>query len=195
MPIPEGPSLVHILSEHHLVTQKLTALLVGEPSLQVQPYNAEEKSETAAHVFVIDAASLKAALEPTLRNLRIKHPDAKVVVIAENGEGLGLLPMALHWRGVHAWLPQKDVELCLVPAVRAVIVGMLCMQRDAVPRFHEDPDGLTAREAEILGLLQRRFSNREIAEAFGLQESTVKWYVARIVDKLGAGSRRDLALR
>jgi len=103
-------------------------------------------------------------------------------------------PMAFQWMGADGWLLQKDVEVCLVLTVRAVIAGMLCVQREVVPAFHEAPAGLTAREAEILALLQRRLSNREIAQAFGLRESTVKWYVARIVDKLGAQSRKDLAL-
>jgi DNA-binding NarL/FixJ family response regulator len=57
----------------------------------------------------------------------------------------------------------------------------------------EDP--LTDKEERILDLLAQGRSNRQIAAAVFLAEGTVKNYVSRIMDKLHARSRTELAVR
>ncbi len=54
--------------------------------------------------------------------------------------------------------------------------------------------GITARELEILTLIARGFSNREIATQLFVSENTVKTHCARTFDKLGA-ARRTQAVR
>ena len=54
--------------------------------------------------------------------------------------------------------------------------------------------GITARELEILTLIARGFSNREIATQLFVSENTVKTHCARAFDKLGA-ARRTQAVR
>ncbi len=50
---------------------------------------------------------------------------------------------------------------------------------------------LTAREREILQLKAKRLTNREIAETLVIAETTVKWFVTQIFNKLGATSRAE----
>jgi two-component system, NarL family, response regulator LiaR len=54
--------------------------------------------------------------------------------------------------------------------------------------------GLTARELEVLNLIARGLSNREIAAELFVSENTIKTHCARAFDKLGA-SRRTQAVR
>jgi len=54
--------------------------------------------------------------------------------------------------------------------------------------------GITARELEILTLVARGLSNREIATQLFVSENTVKTHCARAFDKLGA-ARRTQAVR
>jgi DNA-binding NarL/FixJ family response regulator len=64
----------------------------------------------------------------------------------------------------------------LIDDVRAAALG------DAGPR-------LTARELEVLRLVAEGASNRDIAERFGLSESTVKNHLSSILHKLGVSNR------
>jgi NarL family two-component system response regulator LiaR len=55
--------------------------------------------------------------------------------------------------------------------------------------------GITARELEILNLVARGFSNREIATQLFVSENTVKTHCARAFDKLGAVRRTQAVQR
>jgi len=55
--------------------------------------------------------------------------------------------------------------------------------------------GITTRELEILTLVARGFSNREIATQLFVSENTVKTHCARAFDKLGAARRTQAVLR
>jgi len=57
------------------------------------------------------------------------------------------------------------------------------------------PAGLTEREVEVLRLLGRRQTDKEIAEALYLGPRTVQSHVAHILNKLGVANRREAAAR
>ena len=57
------------------------------------------------------------------------------------------------------------------------------------------PDALTAREIEILALMAGGYNNREIADALGNGEGTVKNHVSSILSKLGVRDRIRAVLR
>jgi len=57
---------------------------------------------------------------------------------------------------------------------------------------------LTEREVEVLGLVAAGLGNKEVASRLEISEHTVKFHVASIMGKLGAGSRTEavtLAIR
>jgi DNA-binding NarL/FixJ family response regulator len=51
------------------------------------------------------------------------------------------------------------------------------------------PDGLTAREGEVLGLIGAGFTNREIAERLVVSEATVKTHINHLFSKIDARDR------
>ena len=56
----------------------------------------------------------------------------------------------------------------------------------------QDPYGtLTAREREVLNLLARGMSNRDIAEDLVITNKTVKNHLSRIYEKIGVHSRAE----
>jgi LuxR family maltose regulon positive regulatory protein len=54
---------------------------------------------------------------------------------------------------------------------------------------------LTPKEREVLELLARNLSNKEIASAMGVGEETVKWHLKNLFGKLSAGSRKHVVRR
>jgi LuxR family maltose regulon positive regulatory protein len=54
---------------------------------------------------------------------------------------------------------------------------------------------LTAKEREVLDLLARNLSNKEIGLAMQAGETTIKWHVKNLFGKLGAGTRKEVVHR
>ena len=102
----------------------------------------------------------------------------------------------------------KDVSLeQLTGAIRALANGGTWVQSAVPPHLSENrsriqpefpslesPDPLTGREVEILRLIARGHSNREIGEALSITEGTVKNYVSSILSKMGVRDRTRAVL-
>jgi HD-GYP domain-containing protein (c-di-GMP phosphodiesterase class II) len=63
------------------------------------------------------------------------------------------------------------------------------------PRATAGPSGLTAREADVLGLLAQGMSNKAIATTLGISAKTVGNHVEHVYTKLGVNNRAGAALR
>ena len=83
-------------------------------------------------------------------------------------------------------------EMVLSPSVTPAVFDAL--RRAPGPANDEAEEGLgtlTAREREVLNLLARGLSNREIAEELVITNKTVKNHLSRIYEKIGAHSRAE----
>ena len=103
----------------------------------------------------------------------------------------------------------KDVSLeQLTDAIRAVAAGETLIRPAVTERVlrgleHvrrdfdalDPPDPLTKREVEILRLMAGGYSNREIADALGTAEGTVKNHASSILSKLGVRDRTRAVLK
>lgn len=85
-------------------------------------------------------------------------------------------------------------ETLIRPAVtERVLRGLEHVRRDFDAL--EPPDPLTRREVEILRLMAGGYSNREIAEALGTAEGTIKNHASSILSKLGVRDRTRAVLK
>ena len=81
-------------------------------------------------------------------------------------------------------------RLLCSPEIAAVIMRGLCSRGSLDPVARSV--GLTLRETQVAELVSRGLSNKEIARAFDLSESTVKHHVHSILAKIGVPSRFQL---
>jgi DNA-binding NarL/FixJ family response regulator len=82
--------------------------------------------------------------------------------------------------------------------IQPVITERLLRRIDRLPVGFEamsPPDPLTRREIEILRLMAGGYSNREIAEALGTAEGTIKNHASNILSKLGVRDRTRAVLK
>jgi DNA-binding NarL/FixJ family response regulator len=80
-------------------------------------------------------------------------------------------------------------EAALDPAVQHHVVAALSSPASSSSDAPELPDGLTRREAEVLGLIAEGLTNAEIAERLVVSAATVKTHVNHIFAKTGARDR------
>lgn len=154
------------------------------------------------------------------RRITSEHPRVQIVVLTtfDTDE---LVFEAIR-AGAHAYLLKDAEESELLETIRAVHRGESRLAphiaRKVLAQFRKLPadsatpllevatepedasrnvpaDALTAREERILGLIAEGRSNREIAAAVFLAEGTVKNYVSRIMEKLHARTRTELAVK
>ena len=93
-------------------------------------------------------------------------------------------------------MPRDANSAELIAAIEAVTAGLLVLpadQADAmIVRARERTTAaLTPRESEVLRMVADGLANKEIAYRLGLAESTIKFHLASVMGKLGAGSRTE----
>ena len=161
-------------------------------------------------------------LRPDVVLLDVRMPKRSGVEVLEQLAAAGDLPKAILLTtfddddallagikaGARGYL-LKDVSLeQLTDAIRTVAAGGSVIrpaitQRvlrglEHVPHDFETlspPDPLTKRELEVLRLMAGGYSNREIADALGTSEGTVKNHASSILSKLGVRDRTRAVLR
>jgi DNA-binding NarL/FixJ family response regulator len=155
------------------------------------------------HVVLINMATKNSDL--LLRQALMLGPDARVIVIGVFDDDESEI-VAYAEAGVAGYHMRKDSLENLVhlihrvaeggtmfsPRVSAILLRRLSMLASERPTPVSGP-GLTAREGEILAMLELGLSNREIAERLTIAVHTVKNHVHSLLKKLGVGTRAQAA--
>jgi DNA-binding NarL/FixJ family response regulator len=130
--------------------------------------------------------------------LHQQAPDTRIVVLA-NRPSAAECNQLLSF-GATACVSKETQGRDIINALHLASRGMHVMPRsaaaasDPADRFDiPEPDLLTAREADVLDLLQRGCTNAEIAHELSIGVETVRTHARNIYRKLGISTRRDLA--
>ena len=118
--------------------------------------------------------------------LLLRLIEFRFLVIEHSIEIYGGL-IALLFAGFGIWLGlklTKKKEVLVVKEVPVLTAPPFALNEERLKDF-----GITKRELEILELMSRGMSNREIAEKLFVSENTVKTHSSRLFDKLGARRR------
>ena len=130
----------------------------------------------------------------------LRYTEYRFVIIEHSVELNGALVAILFatfgiWLGLRITRSRDTIRETVV--VREVLVPAKAptLEPFAPNTAHQQTLGITARELEILTLIARGLSNREIATQLFVSENTVKTHCARAFDKLGAARRTQAVLR
>ena len=135
------------------------------------------KKQTLVHVLIYGLSG--GVLIAVLRFLEVRF-----LILEHSVEIYGGL-IAVLFSGVGIWLGLKLTRRKEVVVVKEVPAS----QPFALNEERLKDLGITKRELEILELIARGMSNREIAEKLFVSENTVKTHSSRLFDKLSAKRR------
>jgi DNA-binding NarL/FixJ family response regulator len=206
---------VLLVDDQALFREGLETLLSVHRDIQVvgQASNGQEAIEVAAQVHP-DVVLMDVRM-PILngvratRRLKRAQPQCRVIVLttfdddeyvfdALRAGAVGyLLKDVASARLVVAIRAASRGESILEPSVAAKVIAEFTRVSSMVPsaQMEQLVEPLSERELEILGLIARGASNREIADQLFIAEGTVKNHVTHILGKLGVRDRTQAALK
>ena len=132
------------------------------------------------------------------RRIRAEHPDVEIVVLTTHADDASILEaLAAGARGfltkdagrveiARALEAAAARQTVLDPAAHEALLAAASGRRGPAPQL---PDGLTAREAEVLRLIAEGLSNQDIARTLFVSPATVKSHINHIFAKTGAKDR------
>jgi DNA-binding NarL/FixJ family response regulator len=195
-----------LVDDHAVVREGLRALLASDPRFEVVGEAAEgEGAVTAAlslqpDVVVMDVSMPGLNGVQATRRLKAQSPDARVVALTVHEES-GYLRSLLD-AGAVGYVLKRSAASELVRALHVIGDGGTYLDPSLAGRLvgrfvrdtphHSVAPALSERESEVVRLVARGYSNKEIAAKLEVSVKTVETYRYRAVEKLGLRGRADL---
>lgn len=196
VPIAAAPIAVVIGEFEDLVAHGLRAVIAEDEGLELLADRVPTEALPAAvteiepDIVILNYAGLRTPVQ--VNQLHEQQPEARIVVLVDRAS-IAECNQLLAF-GATAVVTKDTDRGDLLTALRLAHRGM---QVTPGPGGGEGeplgPDLLTAREAEVLELLQLGRSNAQIAAELHVGLETVRTHARNIYRKLGVTSRRDLA--
>jgi DNA-binding NarL/FixJ family response regulator len=201
---------VGIVAADPLRTAGLEAILNEMPRLSAAAMSLEKAlKDTSLAAIVLDARSAGTALAEVLARFRRDLPALKVVVMGASLEAEHV--QRAIGSGAKGYLAETADEAEIRMAMEVVLDGSVWAPRKVLARLIDAggvegatrerggqdaiSEQMTPREKQVLGLLKDGKANRDIASAMGIDETTVKAHLGRMLRKTGATNRVELTLR
>ncbi len=206
---------VLLVDDHALVRQGLRMFIEMQDDMQVvgEGSNGAEAVELAAQtqpdVILLDLVMPGMDGIDAIRRILERSPLSRVLVLTSFGEDDKVFPAIR--AGAQGYLLKDIQPRDLIKAIREMHQGKTQLHPDIARRLlsavtdnppaqakaapiSKDLEGLTEREREVLDLIARGLSNREIAAKMVISEKTVKTHVSNLLGRLGLEDRTRAAI-
>jgi DNA-binding NarL/FixJ family response regulator len=197
---------VLLADDHTMFRQGLREMLSTDGAIEVvgQAENGEEAvaltRKLKPDVVVLDVEMPVMGAEEAIGPiLRVSPPPGIVVVTMHDDPRLVRRLLAM---GASAYLVKSASMQELISAVRTAAEApeeggprdenvVMVVPRSRLEKIEEGNDELSHRELEVMLLVARGLSNRQVAQALHLSEATVKRHLANIYPRIGVSSRGE----
>ena len=197
-----------IVDDHAVVRKGIRALLATEPTLEVvdeavDGFEAVGKYEKLLpDILLLDLLMPRKSGIEVIRELNEKYSDVKILVLTSFAADEQVFPAIK--AGALGYLLKDTQPEDLINAIRQVYQGESFLSPTIARKVLQEvfqpgekplsPDPLTRREVEVLQVLAKGKSNRDIGEILSITEATVRTHVSNILAKLHLASRTEAAL-
>jgi len=205
-----------ILADDHAVVRAGTRqLLERQPDLHVvgEAADGEEAvrlaKELKPHVVVMDVRMPKMSGVEATRRIKQEVPEVAVLVLTAHDDDEYVF--ALLQAGANGYLLKTAEMEELVKAIRAVAAGQSALDPvitgkvvaqfasgrslpDVLANVKDEYEGLTEREMEILRLVGKGLTNKDIGQQLYISDRTVQAHLSNIFSKLGVNSRTEAVM-
>ncbi len=198
-----------IVDDHEVVRLGMRAAFELEPDIAIVG-EASGGAEAVAKVGVLDPQVILMDVRMSngdgieaCRDIKSCHPDVAVLMITSYTDEEAILHSVM--AGASGYLIKNTRRDDLLKAVRLVASGQSLLDANATQKTvtrintlangtaHIPGEELTDREREVLALVARGYTNKQIAEALYVSEKTARNHVSHILDKLGLSRRSEAA--
>ena len=199
-----------IVDDHEVVRSGLKAILEPEDDLEVvgEASSGSEAVEKVAqldpNLVLMDIRMEEMSGIEACRLIKSSHPQVNVLMLTSFGEEEAV--MASIMAGASAYLLKNVGRTELIRAIRGVAGGQNLLDPAVTKRVMErlaqltvkeeerEVAGLSGREKEVLALVARGSTSKEIAGKLVISEHTARNHLSRILDKLGLTRRSEAAV-
>ena len=202
----EPPIRVLVVDDHFVVRKGVCALLADAEGIEVVgeagdgEQAIEETRRLEPRVILMDLRLPGIDGAAATRAILSEQPE--VGVVALTGTDVEEEVLAAIEAGAMGYLAKTSPREDFVKAIRRVAHGEAWLPprltrrllAHVKPRAKEPAEELTEREREVLGLMARGWSNRQIAQELGIADITVRTHVSHVLGKLGVSNRVEAAL-
>ena len=204
-----APIRVMIVDDHEVVRVGLRSLLEMEPDIRVVAEASDGDQATAEarvagpSVVLMDVRMGRTGGIEACRELKEALPDVSVLMLTSYGTSDEVLAALM--AGASGFLLKNTGREELLRAVRTVAAGESLLDpavtagvTDRLVELAGQVDDpriatLSEREREVLRLVARGQTNKEIAESLVISAATARNHVSHILEKLGMRSRTEAA--
>jgi two-component system, NarL family, response regulator len=188
---------VLVADDHPVVRAGLAAVIAGEADLLLvaQAENGERACglfrEHQPDVVLMDLRMPIMDGVQAIRTITAEFPAARILALTTY-EGDADIRRALE-AGARGYLLKDMLLTDVITAIRAVRRGDRVIPTAVAARLAEFPErsDLTERELEVLQLVARGLSNKQVARAIGRTDETVKIHLKNMFAKLGVADRTE----
>ena len=192
-----GRRRILVADDHPVVRAGLAAVITQEPDLLLvaEAENGERAvalfREHQPDVVLMDLRMPQMGGVEAIQLITGEFPEARILALTTY-EGDADIRRALR-AGARGYLLKDMLLSDVITAIRTVLRGERVIPAAVATRLAEFPErsDLTDRELEVLELVGRGLSNKEVAKAIGRMDETVKIHLKNIFAKLGVADRTE----
>jgi DNA-binding NarL/FixJ family response regulator len=192
---------VAVVDDHQIVIDGIQSLLEGHEQIEIVFTGTSPQAllqalpHIPADILLTDIMMPGMSGQELARLIRRQYPSIKILALSMSGQG-SVVDEMINEADISGYVLKNIGKKELIAAIEKVADGGIYFNDEVLSelaRFSErrkesEEISITAREKEIIGLIEKEYSNRQIADTLFISERTVETHRKNIFRKTGTNS-------